>query len=241
MSELTDSAAGQQRLPRIPVTQYRRAGWSPPRCSVPVRRPTGPTAYEVKFLLTEVQGAAVEARVAGKLALDPYADPRWATRTSRPACTPTRRLRRVLPHGGIQPRQVRVRRYGVSGPVFRGAETKNGRQGAEAPGANQPGGGDRTRRVEAQRRVGRRVVPQPVDREATAARVPRGLRAVAYLGVADGGTVRSHLRPQRARVLAASGNSKPWAGCRHVGRVVASSSSARQMRRCSRVSSRTSH
>ncbi len=87
----------------------------------------GPTAYELKYLLTEPQAREVQARIAKHLALDPFADPALGNAyltTSVYTDTPTFDvLRRTKLLGA---RKYRVRRYGHAGPVFAERKTKRG-------------------------------------------------------------------------------------------------------------------
>lgn len=147
----------------------------------------GPTAYELKFLLTEEQAAEVAARVAGRLAPDPHADPALggaylttSVYTDTPAFDVFRRTE------GYDRDKFRVRRYGPDGPVFAERKTKNGDRvrkhrvridPADLAGFLRPaadGGWFHGHLLE--RRLG------PVCRVA--------YERVAYLGTADGGTVR---------------------------------------------------
>lgn len=87
----------------------------------------GPTAFEVKFLLAEDQARAVEDRLAGRLALDPFADPGLGNgylTTSVYTDTPALDVFHRTP--GFGARKYRVRRYGVAGPVFAERKTKRG-------------------------------------------------------------------------------------------------------------------
>src|SRR5262249_56833861 len=85
------------------------------------------TAYEVKFLLTEEQAAEVVDRVAGKLALDPYADPALGNAyLTTSVYTDTDRFDVFYRSEGYNRDKFRVRRYGLSGPVFVERKTKNG-------------------------------------------------------------------------------------------------------------------
>lgn len=85
------------------------------------------TAYEVKFLLTEEQAAEVMARVAGKLALDPYADPAMGDAyLTTSVYTDTPNFDVFYRTDGYDRDKFRVRRYGADGPVFVEQKTKNG-------------------------------------------------------------------------------------------------------------------
>jgi hypothetical protein len=87
----------------------------------------GPPAFELKFLLTEPQAAAVVAAVAGRLALDPHADPDLGNAyltTSVYTDTPDYAVfLRTDTFGGCK---FRVRRYGPGGPVFVERKQKTG-------------------------------------------------------------------------------------------------------------------
>lgn len=85
------------------------------------------TAYEVKFLLTEEQAAEVVARVHGKLALDPYADPAMGNAyLTTSVYTDTPNFDVFYRTDGYDRDKFRVRRYGADGPVFVERKTKNG-------------------------------------------------------------------------------------------------------------------
>lgn len=151
----------------------------------------GPAAYEVKFLLTEAQARAVEDRLRGRLAPDPHADPALGgayRTTSLYTDTPAFDVYRRSP--GFARRKFRARRYGADGPVFLERKAKSGdrvrkrRSGvplaelgllaAADPGPGWPG--HWFHRQLAVRGL-RPVCRITYDR-------------VAYLGTADGGTVR---------------------------------------------------
>ena len=85
------------------------------------------TAYEVKFLLTEEQAAEVVARVHGKLALDPHADPSMGNAyLTTSVYTDTPNFDVFYRTDGYDRDKFRVRRYGADGPVFVERKTKNG-------------------------------------------------------------------------------------------------------------------
>ncbi|MFM8273696.1 MAG: polyphosphate polymerase domain-containing protein [Gemmata sp.] len=149
------------------------------------------TAYEVKYLLTEEQVRAVVDRVTGKLALDPYADPALGNAyqtTSIYTDTPTYDV--FSRNEGYAADKFRVRRYGVSGPVFVERKTKNGDKVSK-----------HRARIDA-REIGDLAAPVLSGEWAGewfhSALLQKQLRPVcriayervAYLGTADGGTVR---------------------------------------------------
>lgn len=87
----------------------------------------GPTAYELKYLLTEKQAHDVQARIAKHLSLDPFADPALGNAylttsvyTDTPAFDVLRRTKL------LGARKYRVRRYGHTGPIFAERKTKRG-------------------------------------------------------------------------------------------------------------------
>lgn len=149
------------------------------------------TAYEVKFLLTEEQARLVAGYVAGRLAPDPHADPALggaypttSVYTDTPAFDVFRRTE------GYDRDKFRVRRYGADGPVFVERKTKNGDKvrkhraridptdlvGLTRPAADGAWAGGWFHGELLERRLG------PVCRVA--------YERVAFLGTADGGTVR---------------------------------------------------
>ncbi len=151
----------------------------------------GATAYEVKFLLTEAQVAEVIGRVAGKLALDPYADPTMGNAyLTTSVYTDTPQFDVFYRTEGYNRDKYRVRRYGHTGPVFVERKTKNGEKvrkhrarinPVEVPDLARPslngewaGEWFHSQLLEKQLR--------PVCRVA--------YERVAYLGTADTGTVR---------------------------------------------------
>src|SRR5437867_1496972 len=74
MPELSDSSGAAVALARGSTPAPPANGLESPSLFGPGAEADGATAYEVKFLLTEDQVREVVARVAGRLALDPYAD-----------------------------------------------------------------------------------------------------------------------------------------------------------------------
>lgn len=86
-----------------------------------------PAAYEIKFLLAEEQAREVEARLGGRLTLDSHADPSLGgayRTTSLYTETPDYAVfRRAGEHGKSK---FRVRRYGLTGPVFLERKDKDG-------------------------------------------------------------------------------------------------------------------
>jgi hypothetical protein len=151
----------------------------------------GPTAFELKFLLSEERARGVELRAAQHLSLDHHADP------SRGNAYPILSLytdtpdfdvyRRTPAAGGCK---YRVRRYGDQGPIFVEQKIKNGdrvrKRRAPADSATlaaiarndpQPDwSGDWFLSGLAEQRL------SPICRIA--------YDRVAYLGTMDGGTVR---------------------------------------------------
>jgi len=78
-----------------------------------------PAAYEIKFLLTEEQARLLEARVRGRLALDPHGESALAgayrTTSLYTETSQFEVFRRIGDHGNTK---FRVRRYGSTGPTF---------------------------------------------------------------------------------------------------------------------------
>jgi hypothetical protein len=128
MSELSDSSFGSAVSPLTPVRASAVAnGLVSPSLFGPGAEAESATAFEVKFLLTEDQVSALCAAIAGKLALDPYADPALGNAyltTSLYTDTPSFDVFYRTP--GYNRDKFRVRRYGVGGPVFVERKTKNG-------------------------------------------------------------------------------------------------------------------
>lgn len=191
MSESSDSTPGAETIPADNAYAPSASGLESPSLFGAGSAADGVTAYEVKFLLTEDQAAAVTARVAGKLALDPYADPAMGNAyLSTSVYTDTPNFDVFYRTDGYDRDKFRVRRYGASGPVFVERKSKNGdkvrkhrarinpAEVAElaAPGLNGEWAGEwfHSQLIEKQLR--------PVCRVA--------YERVAYLGTADGGTVR---------------------------------------------------
>lgn len=86
-----------------------------------------PPAYEIKFLLSEEQARKLESRIRGLLALDPHADPALggayritSLYTDTSAFDVFRRC------GEFARTKFRVRRYGHTGPVFVERKDKSG-------------------------------------------------------------------------------------------------------------------
>lgn len=151
----------------------------------------GAVAFEVKFLLTEEQVRAVAARVAGKLALDPYADPKMGNAyLTTSVYTDTPAFDVFYRTDGYDRDKFRVRRYGHDGPVFVERKTKNGEKVRKhrsrvnpaeilelaQPSLNGEWAGEWFHSQLLEKRL------KPVCRVA--------YERVAYLGTADGGTVR---------------------------------------------------
>ena len=152
---------------------------------------SAPPAYEIKFLLSEELARAVEARLRGRLALDPHADPALGgvyRTTSVYTETPTFDVFRRMGEYGKS--KFRVRRYGSAGPVFLERKDKDGdrvrkaRVAVPAAGladptaalgnSHQPGGWFRDEIIR------RRLAPL--------CRI--SYERVAYMGLSDTGTVR---------------------------------------------------
>ena len=172
-----------------------------------------PPAYELKFLLTEEQARDVERRVRGRLSPDPHADPALdgAYRTTS-LYTDTAQFDVFRRVGEFGRSKYRVRRYGQAGPAFLERKDKNGDRVRKcrvpvpaddlsvlaAPGAPAGWPGGWFHQQLTIRRLGP-VCRITYDR-------------VAYLGTADGGTVRLTL-DREVRGEAAAG----WDDLRPVG------------------------
>jgi hypothetical protein len=200
MSELSESSSGAAvaRPESARVTSPAASGSAPapsallsPSLFGPGAGDDGPTAYEVKFLLDESQARELAARVAGKLALDPYADPAMGDAyltTSLYTDTPGFDVYRRAE--GYARDKFRVRRYGASGPVFVERKTKSGekvrklRTKVESPEVGKFAApslnGEWAGRWFHSELLAKRL--RPVCRVA--------YERVAYTGVADGGVVR---------------------------------------------------
>lgn len=191
MPELSDTARGATILPSANGQSPSASGLESPSLFGPGTAAEGATAYEVKFLLTEQQVGEVIARVTGKLALDPYADPAMGNAyLTTSVYTDTPAFDVFYRTEGYNRDKFRVRRYGVSGPVFVERKTKNGDKvrkhrarinPAEVadlarPSLNGEWAGEWFHSQILEKRL------SPVCRVA--------YERVAYLGTADGGTVR---------------------------------------------------
>jgi hypothetical protein len=190
MPELSDPAGG--RTSAVPVTGHASsaAGLESPSLYDPSAA-DGPIAYEVKFLLTEEQARAVEARAAERLALDPYADPQMGNAyLTTSVYTDTPAFDVFYRSEGYDRDKFRVRRYGHTGPVFVERKTKNGEKVRKSRVRISPTevgvlakpslNGDWAGRWFHGELLEKRL--RPVCRVA--------YERVAYLGTADGGTVR---------------------------------------------------
>lgn len=184
MSELTDCSRGAALAPSA-------TGLESPSLFGPGAEANTATAFEVKFLLTEDQVREVVARVTGKLALDPYADPAMGNAyLTTSVYTDTPAFDVFYRTEGYDRDKFRVRRYGVTGPVFVERKTKNGEKVRKhrskidagevpdlaAPSLNGEWAGEWFHSQLLEKRLA------PVCRVA--------YERVAYLGTADGGTVR---------------------------------------------------
>jgi hypothetical protein len=193
MPELSDPARGVTMVPSANGHSHAPSanGLESPSLFGPGAAADGATAYEVKFLLTEEQVAEVQARVAGLLALDTYADPAMGNAyLTTSVYTDTPSFDVFYRTEGYNRDKFRVRRYGMDGPVFVERKTKNGDKVRKhrarinpaevtdlaAPRLNGEWSGEwfHSQLLEKQLR--------PVCRVA--------YERVAYLGTADGGTVR---------------------------------------------------
>src|SRR6266545_1725304 len=129
MPELADPARGVTKNPPANGQSHApsASGLESPSLFGPGGAADGATAYEVKFLLTEGQVAEVVARVTGKLALDPYADPAMGNAYLITSLyTDTSNFDVFYRTEGYNRDKFRVRRYGHTGPVFVERKTKNG-------------------------------------------------------------------------------------------------------------------
>lgn len=191
MSDLSDATTGAAFGPAVNGHTASATGLESPSLFVPGESADGATAFEVKFLLTEEQVREVTARVTGKLALDAYADPAMGNAYQTTSVyTDTPNFDVFYRTEGYDRDKFRVRRYGVTGPVFVERKTKNGDKvrkhrvridAAEVadlavPELNSEWAGEWFHSQLIQKQL------KPVCRVA--------YERVAYLGTADGGTVR---------------------------------------------------
>lgn len=191
MPALSEAATGDGFVPAPAGHAPAASGLESPSLFGADGASDGATAYEVKFLLTEDEAREVAARVAGKLALDPYADPALGNAyLTTSIYTDTPNFDVFYRAEGYDRDKFRVRRYGVSGPVFVERKTKNGDKvrkhrvrvaatevadlAAPELGGEWAGEWFHSQLLQKQLR--------PVCRVA--------YERVAYLGTADGGTVR---------------------------------------------------
>src|SRR6266545_998732 len=193
MPELSDPVRGVTKNPPANGQSHApsASGLESPSLFGPGGAADGATAYEVKFLLTEGQVAEVVARVTGKLALDPYADPAMGNAYLITSLyTDTSNFDVFYRTEGYNRDKFRVRRYGHTGPVFVERKTKNGDKVRKhrarinpaevadlaAPSLNGEWAGEWFHSQLLEKHL------RPVCRVA--------YERVAYLGTADGGTVR---------------------------------------------------
>jgi hypothetical protein len=190
MPELFDPAGGTTAVPSA-NGHPSASGLESPSLFGTGAAADGATAYEVKFLLTEEQAAQVVARAAEKLALDPFADPALGgAYLTTSVYTDTSAFDVFYRSEGYNRDKFRVRRYGQDGPVFVERKTKNGERvrkhrarinPAEVPDLAKPSlNGEWAGEWFHSQLLDKRL--KPVCRVA--------YERVAYLGTADGGTVR---------------------------------------------------
>jgi hypothetical protein len=198
MSELSESSYGAAVARSGPARSAPPAAGTPaanallsPSIFVPGAEADGPTAYEVKFLLDEGQARELAARAAGRLALDPFADPAMGDAyLTTSLYTDTPGFDVFHRREGYARDKFRVRRYGAAGPVFVERKTKRG---------------EKVRKQRAQveaREVAHLAAPslngEWAGRWFHTELLAKGLRPVcrvayervAYTGVAEGGVVR---------------------------------------------------
>jgi hypothetical protein len=87
---------------------------------------SGPPAFEVKFLLTEVQARAVEAALRPHLAPDPHADPARGSYLTTSLYTDTPAFDVFHRRGPLGRRKYRVRAYGAGATAFLERKAKRG-------------------------------------------------------------------------------------------------------------------
>ena len=161
----------------------------------------GPPAFEVKFLLTEDQARAVEALLRPQLRLDPYADPVSGAYQTTSLYTDTPAFDVFHRRGPLARRKYRVRTYGAGPTAFLERKAKRGdrvrKRRSAVPVTELP-------------RLANGTSPDWAGAWFRGQLELRNLRPVcriayervAYLGTADGGTVRvtfdRHVRGERA-------------------------------------------
>jgi hypothetical protein len=150
-----------------------------------------PAAYELKFLLTEDQAAAAADRVRARLAPDPHAEAALggAYRTTS-VYTDTPRFDVLRRTGDYATSKCRVRRYGAAGPVFLERKDKDGNRVRKCR-ATVPADdlAILSRRHAPDGWVGEWFHRQLAERElAPVCRIT--YERVAFMGAAEGGTVR---------------------------------------------------
>src|SRR5262245_42818799 len=128
MSELSEASFGVAGYPPVPASPSAAAsGLVSPSLFGPGAEAESATAFEVKFLLTDDQVSALCASIAGKLALDPFADPALGNAyLTTSLYTDTPGFDVFYRTEGYNRDKFRVRRYGHTGPVFVERKTKNG-------------------------------------------------------------------------------------------------------------------
>ncbi len=193
MSDLSDSATGAAFGPSGNGYVTPASGLESPSLFAPSANGAtdAATAYEVKFLLTEEQVREVIARVTGKLALDAYADPAMGNAYCTTSIyTDTPNFDVFYRTQGYNRDKFRVRRYGLNGPVFVERKSKNGdkvRKHRAPINANEVS--DLAALSLTSEWAGEWFHSQLIQKQLKpVCRV--AYERVAYLGTADGGTVR---------------------------------------------------
>lgn len=127
MPELSETAGASELALMANAQPSSSNGMESPSLFGPGAEADTATAFEVKFLLSEDQVRDVVARVGSALALDPYADPTMGNAyLTTSIYTDTPAFDVFYRTEGYDRDKFRVRRYGMSGPVFVERKTKNG-------------------------------------------------------------------------------------------------------------------
>jgi hypothetical protein len=191
MSELFDSTTEAGSTASTANGKVPATALESPSLFGPSAEADSATAYEVKFLLTEDQVRQIVLRVAGTLALDPFADSTMGNAyLTTSIYTDTSNLDVFYRTEGYERDKFRIRRYGLDGPVFVERKTKNGEKVRKhrckidvrevtdfaATELNGEWAGEWFHHQLIEKRL------RPVCRVA--------YERVAYLGTAEGGTVR---------------------------------------------------
>src|SRR5262245_32431301 len=124
---LREASQGSGELRALEAaTGLTEAGYQAPSPALTASAGLEAPAYELKFLLTEAQAAAVELRARDKMVSDPHADPTGANYRTTSIYCDTAQLDVYHRRGLYKRRKHRLRRYGRAPWVFLERKTKWG-------------------------------------------------------------------------------------------------------------------